>query len=122
MTGKLKQYVIDWVNDHDPEDRQIVLEDLLRGGCINGVCTWLIYDGDCVEAYEKHKEEITKLFYSVINRDYGSHEITPSAIILRWDKSDPFALHVHNKTQLIWWAFENVAREVYERGEYDGSN
>jgi hypothetical protein len=122
MTEKLKKYVLEWVNSHDPEERQVVLEDLLRGGCINGVCTWLIATKDCVKVYAKYKDEIIKLLYSVIRRDYGSHEISPSAIILRWDKSDPFALCTHNQTQLVWWAFETIAREVYERGEYDGNN
>lgn len=73
-------------------------EDLLNYGCISGMVTSLIYYSDTHRFFEQHYDEIEEL-----REEY--------------EESTGCTLEIKNdlKNFLAWFAFEEVARQMYER-------
>jgi hypothetical protein len=90
-------------------------EDLLNNGCVSGMVGELIYYHDTVKFYKKHKEDITTLLYEFL--DNCSISCPAEIFGSCWDKEDPLALEQTNQNLLVWFAFEETARNIaYDLG------
>lgn len=111
----VKAAVVGWLTSYDchqgDEDNvKCALEDLLRGGCINGMVSNLCNYSETTAFFEEHKEEINEMLKdnfeicgfegSIFNCD-------------RFDTEDFLCLETTNQNLLAWWAFEEKAYEVY---------
>jgi len=107
----IKEEVMNWLEGYDEEDREAALSDLMTHGCINGLVSDLVYHVDTLAFFQKHKDEINKLVY-----EFGE-ELGLSVVegIPGWDKEDPLCLNTNNQNLMSWFAFEEVARKVYEK-------
>ncbi|MDF1816215.1 MAG: hypothetical protein P1V20_28705 [Verrucomicrobiales bacterium] len=86
---------------HDPDYRETWLDDLEYHGCVSGMVSDLIYYHDTIAFFETHEEEILYLA-----KEYDFH---PSIVALG---------ETGVKNSLAWFAFETLAREVFESMEF----
>ena len=82
---------------HDPEYREKWIDDLEYHGCVSGMVADLIYYHDTLRFFETHEQEILSLA-----KDCDFH---PSIVALG---------ETGVKNSLAWFAFETLAREVFE--------
>lgn len=86
---------------HDPEYREQWLNDLEYHGCVSGMVSDLIYYNDTLRFFADHEQEILYLA-----KEYDFH---PSIVALG---------ETGVKNSLAWFAFETLAREVFESMEF----
>ena len=109
--NKLVKWVCDYIvrkwNKYD--DKKHIFLDVMKYGCISGVCHDLVYYEQTKRFYETYKYEINELIYKCGYTDlsdlFGSD----------WDPYDPLALEEDNQNLLAWFGFEetitNIARK-----------
>ena len=106
--NKLTKYVCDYIikrwNDYD--DKKDIFLDVMKFGCVSGVCRDLIYYEQTKRFYENYKYEINKLIYKSdcdnLADLFGSD----------WDPYDPLALEDENKNLLAWFGFEETITNI----------
>lgn len=106
---KLDRYVARWLRKKAKErdgDLQGVIRDLMHGGCSSGYVSELIFTSDCVEFYNKYREEIGRLYYDVCS-DCGE-----PIKLNGWNDEDPFAIDYQNQIALAWFGFEETAYRI----------
>lgn len=87
-----------------------IFEDVLTHGCQSGIVGNLVYYADTTYFYNKYKDEINELLYTIMN-DLGSYNL--SALFGdKWDVEDPLALNVTNQNLLAWFGFEETLRNI----------
>ena len=106
--NKLVKWVCDYIirkwNNFD--DKNDIFLDVMKNGCINGVCRDLIYYEQTKRFYETYKHEINELIYKSGYTDladlFGD----------KWDVHDPLALEEDNKNTLAWFGFEETITNI----------
>lgn len=81
----------------DPDYRESWIDDLEAHGCVSGMVSDLIYYHDTLAFFEKHEDEICELAQE--------YEFNPSIVKLG---------ETGVKNTLAWFAFETLARSVFE--------
>lgn len=99
------------------EDCTDFVKDVLSGGCINGTVGELIYTGDCVAFYRKHKKNIQSLVKDLMN-DCGIDSMK-GLFGDKFDSEDPFCEEDENQNLLAWFGFEEALRLLADRIELD---
>ena len=92
----LKSAVANEALDYD--DISCFFEDLQKYGCVSGMVTSLIYYSDTHSFFDKYYDEINEL----------RTEFEEST-------GQPLSIESDLKNYLAWFAFEEVARQMYER-------
>lgn len=93
------------------------VKDVLSGGCVNGTVGELIYTGDCVAFYRKHKKDIQSLVKDLMN-DCGIDSMK-GLFGDKFDSEDPFCEENENQNLLAWFGFEEALRLLADRIELD---
>ena len=93
------------------------VKDVLSGGCVNGTVGELIYTGDCVAFYQKHKKDIQKLVTEMMS-DCGIDSMK-GLFGDKFDAEDPFCEGDENQNLLAWFGFEEALRTLANRIELD---
>ena len=108
----LKKAVIEHVLDkwEDYTNKRYILSEIVEHGCVSGIVGELIYYKDTLAFYEKHKEEINKLLYEVLE-DIGEYNL--KAIFKDFDEQDPLCIEAHNQNLLSWFGFEETVCRIY---------
>ncbi len=109
-TTKLERNVQKWANEQ--EDPEGSLKDLLEHGCQSGMVGHLIYCGDTMKFFLRHKAEINALLTEAIANCGKS----PADVFGdKWDAADPLAIDTENQNLLAWFGFEEAALNLTER-------
>ena len=106
--NKLVKWVCDYIarvwNKYD--DKKYIFLDVIKYGCVSGVCRDLIFYEQTKRFYEAHKYEINELIYKCGYTDlsdlFGD----------KWDTHDPLALEDDNKNTLAWFGFEETLTNI----------
>lgn len=77
--------------------------------CENGSISELIYYSETLKFYQNYKKEINKLLAERIDATGDSLNNTSAD----FDEGDPLCLETHNQNLLAWFAFEEVASQIY---------
>ncbi len=113
--NNLKDYVIDYIIEEaaTPEEREGFIKDLLSHGCVSGMVSGLIYYADTVKFADKFEEEIWDLANEQMESIGETDNILQFFANLNGSKNvgsmDQF------KNLLAWFAFEEMARIIYEQ-------
>ena len=105
---KLVKYACDYIikrwNDYD--DKKDIFLDVMKFGCVSGVCTDLVFYEQTKRFYETYKREINELLwkseFNNFNELFGSG----------WDPYDPLALGNDNQNLLAWFGFEETITNI----------
>ena len=104
----LTKYVCDYIvkrwNDYD--DKKDIFLDVMKFGCVSGVCRDLVYYEQTKRFYETYKHEINELIYKC---DYDN---LADLLGSDWDTHDPLALEDDNKNLLAWFGFEETITNI----------
>ena len=109
--NKLVKYVCDYIvkrwNDYG--DKKDIFLDVMKFGCVSGVCRDLVFYEQTKRFYETYKHEINELLWK---SDFNNFTDLFGS---DWDPYDPLALEDENKNLLAWFGFEetitNIARK-----------
>lgn len=99
------------------EDCTDFVKDVLSGGCISGTVGELIYTGDCVAFYRKHKKDIQKLVTELMS-NCGTDSMK-GLFGDKFDAEDPFCEEDENQNLLAWFGFEEALRMLADRIELE---
>lgn len=111
---ELERAVARIAGERESED---FIHDVLSGGCISGTVGELIYTGDCVAFYRKHKKDIQKLVTELMS-DCG--EVSMKGLFGdKFDSEDPFCEGDENQNLLAWFGFEEALKTLADRIELD---
>ena len=105
---KLVKYACDYIikrwNDYD--DKKDIFLDVMKFGCVSGVCRDLVFYEQTKRFYENYKREINELLwkseFNNFNELFGSG----------WDSYDPLALEDDNQNLLAWFGFEETITNI----------
>ena len=106
--NKLVKWVCDYIirNWNKYNDKKHIFLDVMRDGCISGVCRDLVFYEQTKRFYETYKYEINELIYKTGYTDlsdlFGD----------KWDKHDTLALEDDNKNTLAWFGFEETLTNI----------
>ena len=105
---KLVKYVCDYIikrwNDYD--DKKDIFLDVMKFGCVSGICRDLVFYEQTKRFYETYKYEINNLLWK---SDFNNF------IDLfgdKWDPYDPLALDEDNQNLLAWFGFEETITNI----------
>ena len=105
---KLVKYVCDYIikrwNDYD--DKKDIFLDVMKFGCVSGICRDLVFYEQTKRFYETYKYEINNLLWK---SDFNNF------IDLfgdKWDPYDPLALEDDNQNLLAWFGFEETITNI----------
>ena len=104
----LNRYVCDYVikNWDSYEDKNDIFLDIMKWGCVSGVCRDLVLCEQTKRFYETYKYEINELLYKS-----GWNNLA-DLFGKSWDKADPLALENNNKNLLAWFGFEETITNI----------
>ena len=106
--NKLVKWVCDYIaRKWDKfDDKKYIFLDVIKYGCVSGVCRDLVFYEQTKRFYEAHKYEINELIYK---SDY-----TNLADLFGddWDNHDPLALEEDNQNLLAWFGFEETLTNI----------
>lgn len=91
--------------NNDYNNIEDCIKEILEHGCISGCVSTLIYYTDTVSFFYKHKEEINKLLYNILE-EAGTYNI--SKVFKNWDETDPLCTQIPNQNLLAWFGFEET--------------
>jgi hypothetical protein len=111
---ELERAVARIAGERESED---FIKDVLSGGCINGTVGELVYTGDCVAFYRKHKKDIQKLVTESMS-DCGIDSMK-GLFDDKFEAEDPFCEGDENQNLLAWFGFEEALRTLANRIELD---
>ena len=104
LVKRVCDYIIDKWDKYD--DKQYIFLDVMKYGCVSGVCRDLVYCEQTKRFYETYKHEINELLY---RSDYDN---LADLFGSDWDKRDPLALEDDNKNLLAWFGFEETIANI----------
>ena len=106
--NKLVKWVCDYVMRkwYEFDDKKYIFLDVIKNGCISGVCRDLIYCEQTKRFYETYKHEINELIYK---SDYDN---LADLLGSDWDRHDPLALEGSNQNLLAWFGFEETITNI----------
>lgn len=95
----------DYKNDYSLND---VIKDVVINGCRSGCIYELMFYETTIELFNKHREEIADLIANICY-EKGKNILTESEGFIQ---EDPLCSDDHNKNFVVWFAFEEVTREI----------
>ena len=105
---KLVKYVCDYIikrwNDYD--DKKDIFLDVMKFGCVSGICRDLVFCEQTKRFYETYKYEINSLLWK---SDFNNFT---DLFGDKWDPYDPLALEDDNKNLLAWFGFEETITNI----------
>lgn len=94
------------------------LKNVMQYGCQSGMVSSLVYYGDTVEFFEKHKREINEQLGDLVE-DIG---LPMEDLFKQWDERDPLVLLKINQNLCAWFGFEHTASLLYDEISEKGCN
>ena len=114
----LDRAVCRWANatgqDYE-EGAKGALNDLFYGGCQSGMVSGLIYYTDTLKFYKRHQQDIAALVKEM--QDQTGEPI--SKLLRDFDHDDPLCLEQSNQNLLAWFGFEESARVLASRMDWE---
>ena len=104
ITKYVCDYIIKRWNDYD--DKKDIFLDVMKFGCVSGVCRDLVFNEQTKRFYENYKHEINKLVY------ISDYDNLADLFGDRWDPYDPLILEDENKNLLAWFGFEETITNI----------
>lgn len=99
------------------EDCEAFVKEVLSHGCVNGCVSELIYTGDCVDFYQKHKKDIQNLVKDLM---FDTGEDSMKGLFGdKFEAEDPFCEGDENQNLLAWFGFEEALKTLADRIELD---
>ena len=106
--NKLVKYVCDYIvkrwNDYG--DKKDIFLDVMKFGCVSGVCRDLVFYEQTKRFYETYKHEINELLWK---SDFNNFTDLFGS---DWDPYDPLALEEDNQNLLAWFGFEETITNI----------
>lgn len=102
LENHVQSILIDQMEGLDESEREAWLDDLESHGCVSGMVTDLIYYTDTLAFFDEHEEEILNL------AEQCGFTVDPVKTGMTGFKNT-----------MAWFAFETLARGVYEATEFD---
>ena len=114
MTKLTIMSITDWVTKNLSQG---TIKEVVQNGCISGVVQDLIYYSDAVAFHDQHEDEIWDMLY-----EYANNTGENSVMHMIAKMNGNIASMMQLKTQLTWWAVEEVCYELNNQmnEEYKG--
>ena len=106
--NKLVKRVCDYVmsNWDYYDDKKDIFLDVMKFGCVSGVCRDLVFHEQTKRFYETYKHEINELLWKSDFNNFA--DLFGSD----WDPYDPLALDEDNQNLLAWFGFEETITNI----------
>ena len=106
--SKLTKYVCDYIikSWDDYDDKKDIFLDVMKFGCVSGVCRDLVFHEQTKRFYETYKHEINELLWK---SDFNNFDDLFGS---GWDPYDPLALDEDNQNLLAWFGFEETITNI----------